>query len=1155
MNDFLWIGESDVLALAGWTLLHFLWQGLLIAVGTYLVLRLILNESSSESRYGVMCLALALMAASPLLTSAYLFQEIDSEPGKPDHEIAGSDIEVSKIEPLLDMESSQLQESDLVVLSTVPTQHSASDPASNQAGASSRHSVPATPKGSQWITGMLQQIAPWLAGIWIAGVIILSFRLLVAWVRVQIIKCRGHVISEAQHPSGSFLNRYRDPSTGPPPHHQPRRSLDLIAELKQQLGITSAIGLMESALVEVPTVIGWLRPVVLLPASAITGLSQSQLKAVLAHELAHIRRADYLINLIQSLVETILFYHPCIWWLSTQIRIERENCCDDRAAEVCGNPKDYAAALLKLESYRSVHSLAMSAQGAGLLNRISRLVQPRQKDHVAARISPPGIVAVLFLGAITVAMSAILVAATPSSQQETRVLSFPENRSVGVLWIRNAPDEFDYENWYPGIFSGPGSGMPAIEEINPSQWKRVGQACGEVEIEKGQQAHLAVSKSAHRTLSFLTRLDPDSLYSISFQDSEVNDDSLNFIGRLTGLEELDLKNCDISDVGLPRLSELKKLKVINVSTYNGANDGSEISDDGLATLLEQHPQLEEINAVGTAITDVGLTLLAGHSNIRRINFEQTAITDQGIIALDGLELESLYLGSDLSPVGGGQSSITDASMPVIGNMEHLRHLSLRHLPITDNALAELEALEVLKKLTLDGTQVTNSGLRHLSGMPALTMVRHSGQFTFSNEGLRSLSRCPALASIVGNMQYDENTVDVLTTFPALESIQLSGPGVTNDALKKIASMKQLKNIGISNAPVDDRGIEHLASLPDLEIVTAYGTGVVGHGFAALKESRVYFVGFSNSTLDRNRVCDLSGIAQLPELRSLLFESGGGTITGLDKLSEHRKLASFSAQGTSFNSEQVEQISQIKTLQWLFITTSINDDQMHLIAGLPELNRLVMRGNFSDLGLTYLSNCRKLEFLRLYSPNISGEGQSRLVEQLPRLSVGSTSSRQQISTSDNDDIRRYGAEHQRARQDALEGQPPVALRLDQIVNANADLQWDDLKGEVVLVNFWGTWCEPSMAALPTLQNLHERFADRGFEIVSIHTTAGAESLSTLVESSDYGWILASDADNHMSKGFAPAAYPSYSLIDRNGILRFSGVYTDDLEFAIETLLNE
>ena len=84
-----------------------------------------------------------------------------------------------------------------------------------------------------------------------------------------------------------------------------------------------------------PTVVGWLRPVILLPVSVITGLPATHLDAVLAHELAHVQRHDYLVNALQTIIETLLFYHPAVWWCSRQIRIEREHCCDDLVVEAC----------------------------------------------------------------------------------------------------------------------------------------------------------------------------------------------------------------------------------------------------------------------------------------------------------------------------------------------------------------------------------------------------------------------------------------------------------------------------------------------------------------------------------------------------------------------------------------------------------------------------------------------------------------------------------------------------------------------------------------------------------------------------------------------------------------------------------------------------
>src|SRR5262249_25314266 len=126
--------------------------------------------------------------------------------------------------------------------------------------------------------------------------------------------------------------------------------------------------------------------------------------AILAHELAHIRRHDYLVNLMQTLVETVLFYHPAVWWLSRRIRIERENCCDDLAVSLCGDPVAYASALADLEALRSGpapdHHIAMAATGGRLLLRVRRLLGAPSSHTGRGPAWLAGSVALLLIGGI-----------------------------------------------------------------------------------------------------------------------------------------------------------------------------------------------------------------------------------------------------------------------------------------------------------------------------------------------------------------------------------------------------------------------------------------------------------------------------------------------------------------------------------------------------------------------------------------------------------------------------------------------------------------------------------------------------------------------------------------------------------------------------------
>jgi bla regulator protein blaR1 len=153
----------------------------------------------------------------------------------------------------------------------------------------------------------------------------------------------------------------------------------LCREMQNRLGITRAIRYCESLHLDAPAVVGWFRPVVLLPLRALTGLTELQLRAIIAHELAHIRRLDAFFNLFQVAAETLLFYHPAVWWLSKRIRAERENCCDDVALSVCGNPAEYARALALMEEWRAAPSFAMAANRGPLASRVTRLLGLTEK--------------------------------------------------------------------------------------------------------------------------------------------------------------------------------------------------------------------------------------------------------------------------------------------------------------------------------------------------------------------------------------------------------------------------------------------------------------------------------------------------------------------------------------------------------------------------------------------------------------------------------------------------------------------------------------------------------------------------------------------------------------------------------------------------------
>lgn len=193
-------------------------------------------------------------------------------------------------------------------------------------------------------------LLPWLTCGWIAGACTLQLRLIGHWLRAEMLKRTGLQIASRE------CRRH-------------------FSELRGRMEIKGRVRIFESAQIAVPSVIGWLRPVVLIPIGLAERLTPIQLRSVIAHELAHIGRHDYLMNLAQSVFESLLFFHPITWWVSRRLRMEREFCCDDTAIAVCDNRLQYAQALSALENIRGIkEQTVLAANGGSLMKRLTRIL-------------------------------------------------------------------------------------------------------------------------------------------------------------------------------------------------------------------------------------------------------------------------------------------------------------------------------------------------------------------------------------------------------------------------------------------------------------------------------------------------------------------------------------------------------------------------------------------------------------------------------------------------------------------------------------------------------------------------------------------------------------------------------------------------------------
>nr|WP_315472686.1 TonB family protein [uncultured Undibacterium sp.] len=286
----------------GWSLVHFVWQGCVIALVLAVVL-LLTRKARAQLRYAIACVALLLCAALPVWKFVQALER-------------GTSVDMT------------LQATAQVAMSTQDV-----------------HPL-------MQVSAAVQNNLHWIVFCWALVVALLSVRLCLGlwWLQGYSSGQRGQV------------NLYW------------QAQLD---ELAQQFALPGRVLLRVVKDIESPLTIGWLRPMVLVPASLVTGMEPSYLQALLAHELAHIRRYDYLMNLIQNLIEMILFFHPAVWWISKKIRNERENIADDLAASMLGEPRRLALALQELELLQfTTPQLAQAAHGGNLMSRIKRLIRP-----------------------------------------------------------------------------------------------------------------------------------------------------------------------------------------------------------------------------------------------------------------------------------------------------------------------------------------------------------------------------------------------------------------------------------------------------------------------------------------------------------------------------------------------------------------------------------------------------------------------------------------------------------------------------------------------------------------------------------------------------------------------------------------------------------
>ncbi|KRC00610.1 M56 family metallopeptidase [Duganella sp. Root198D2] len=405
---------NAVIPALGWSLLHFLWQGLLIGCVAALLLHALRN-ARPQARYLVACTALLMCAALPLAHFAWRLADA-ADTGY----VLPAPLEATAIAAIPGVAGGQGGEAALVDIDAM----------------------------ASW-EYLLRRQMPWLVLLWAAGAALMTLRLSLGlqWVRTR-------TLPNHYHADASWQAR--------------------TTALAQRMGIRRLVrlGVSDDAL-EGPITAGILRPIVLLPASLVSGLPPDLLEALLAHELAHVRRHDYLVNLVQSGIEIFLFYHPSVWMLSQCIRREREQIADDLAASTLGEPRRLALALSELDRFQFTthHFAAPAANGGDLMSRIKRLIRP-DAQPLSWKMATPllGIFAAcaaLYAHAMPQAVS------LPAASAVTAAAPDAAPAGAMLLHVTDADDPHDVEPAPPAppappaVAAPPARPAPPVAELAP----------------------------------------------------------------------------------------------------------------------------------------------------------------------------------------------------------------------------------------------------------------------------------------------------------------------------------------------------------------------------------------------------------------------------------------------------------------------------------------------------------------------------------------------------------------------------------------------------------------------------------------------------------------------------------------------------------------
>lgn len=693
--------------------------------------------------------------------------------------------------------------------------------------------------------------------------------------------------------------------------------------------------------------------------------------------------------------------------------------------------------------------------------------------------------------------------------------------------------------------------------VPPSRPSFCRKAVGEVSIpEDGLLGLELIGSKISDASILLSQYLPKRTSILTVTRAQLGKEHMDEFSKLSELTRITFEQCTFSENAFDFLSNFPQLRSCRV-TFDGLSPEIEQS---FVRWVSQQEKLEELVVIPQISSDA-ISMLASLPNLKSLHASLDAnavATLKSIKDLRQLEHLNVSVSEDCPP----------SSLDLLGEIDQLRSYRQVLGAVSRNALTKLGERGRLQHLDLLLVKIEPESLNVIAAIKSLKgldLLTHDQ----SHDGLADLPKVcrelPQLTSWPAFKKMSRTDLDVILSRPEIERLSIKGLDSTLNAadLVELAKLKKLRELEIEGVPVDDIWLKKISVLSNLGSLVLFDTHVVGKGFAAfeghenLRKLRI-FVGIVD---DAEIEIDLSSLGKT-SLEELQIDGHFGLqslkdIGGISTLRELR----LSGELLGFSDDTITpELSKLPGLRSLFMSGNcfITDVGAHELSKISTLQSLSVSGFLTDKGVSELTRVPSLRQLFVSSSKVDSTFTLDIPETHIRKFEGNVDERGVLLVRDlevgADGLSRIKGKQEIARIRQLEGQTPPIVTVTEF-GSGATFSLEDYKGKVVLIDFWGTWCGPCRRQMPKLNALYEKYQSAGLEIVSIHTSVGAENLPEYLAKKSLPWIHLVDREDSTVKTFLVPHYPSLYLLDRSGKVRVALAHPRGLEESVKKLLGE